>query len=335
MDKGGLSLYLGKGLQGFCMKLVVLLLMVFGLQVSLQANAGTEVELGLPVYSGGTASSFIVPIQVRSGLIIIDGNVNGESGNLVLDTGAKGLVLNSKYFRGQIRTDRTAFGLGGGVSALSYLRQAEVGMDEFIFEKLDADVIDMGAIEDSKKLRIIGLIGFEVLENFEVMINYKDGYLTFSEVDTHGQMIDPMPHTQLKVDSMTFKMGNFIPVLTVTINGVEKHMGLDSGAEVNLLHINNNDDIMGEFNLLRTVKITGADGRKKEALGGKLYRVKVFDKYTCAAMSTMLSNLENFHVIYRTEIDGILGFEFLAPWISSINYRKKMFYLHSFKTERP
>ena len=253
----------------------------------------------------------------------------------MLDTGAKGLVVNSKYFEGNASEAGKAYGLGGHISSVGKLKNVVLEMEEVLFEKIKADVIDLGAIEEKKKVRLLGLLGYEVLKDFELMMNYKDAYLTFSAIDAKGNIIDPMPHTLLKVDSMAIDIGNFIPVLDVSIKGVNKKMGLDTGAEVNLLHINGNEDIMSEFSVLKTMKITGADGRTKDAIAGRLYRLRVFDKYTCAAMATMLSNLENFHAIYESKIDGIIGFEFLAPWITSINYKKKMFYLHSFKTERP
>ncbi len=299
------------------------------------ANGIKFVDLVLPVSVMSLDGGFIVPFQIKDGLVLINGKVDGEEGWLVLDSGARRLVLNSKYFQGTGDASSVAYGLGGNISTLSKIKNAALEFEEVKFERIGADVIDLGAIENSKKVRLIGLLGFEVLNQFEIMYNYREGYLTFSALDERGELINPMPHTQLKVDSMSFSLGNFIPVLTVTINGIEKKMGLDTGAEINLLHINNNDDVLGEFNVIRSIKITGSDGRKKEALAGKLYRIKVFDKYTCGAMSTMLSNLENFHTIYNTKIDGILGFEFLSPWITSINYKKKMFYLHSFKTERP
>lgn len=319
----------------FILQNFLLFTLFFLLIHSVKANDPKLVDLIIPVTTLSAEGSFIVPFQIKDGLVLINGRVDSEEGWLVLDSGARRLVLNSQYFQGTGDASSVAYGLGGNISTLSKIKNAALEFEEVKFERIGADIIDLQAIENSKKVRLIGLLGYEVLNQFEVMYNYREGYLTFSAIDDKGEMINPMPHTQLKVDSMSFSLGNFIPVLTVTINGIEKKMGLDTGAEINLLHINNNDDILGEFNVMRSIKITGSDGRKKEALAGKLYRLKVFDKYTCAAMSTMLSNLENFHTIYNTKIDGILGFEFLSPWITSINYKKKMFYLHSFKTERP
>ncbi|MBK8633147.1 MAG: aspartyl protease family protein [Saprospiraceae bacterium] len=297
-----------------------------------------EVVSGISIQLKGNAlnpSSFIVPIQIKDGLILVEATVNDQKGSLIIDTGAKTLVLNSKYFTGSDVTAEVAYGLGGAISTLA--RQSKVTMDieEINFTDLQADVISLEKIEESKKIRILGLIGYDILEGFETMFNYREGYLTLSQVDKSGEILDVLPHTTLKVDSLTFQLGNFIPVITVDVKGVTKRMGIDTGGEINLLDINRNKDIMSEFQILRTIKISGADGKERNAIAGRMYRIQVFEKFKCAGMSTLLGNLENFDAIYKTKLDGILGYEFLAPWIMSINYRKKKLYIHSFKTERP
>jgi hypothetical protein len=52
-------------------------------------------------------------------------------------------------------------------------------------------------------------------------------------------------------------------------------------------------------------------------------------------MGTVLMNMDNLNKIYRTNLDGILGFEFLSPWLFSINYKKQMLYLHPLKVVVP
>ena len=280
-------------------------------------------------------NGFIIPIRIVDGLIIIQATVNDQTGNLILDTGAKTLVLNESYFHTYQKTNNPAAGLGGEIESVGYLPKVNLETDLLKISNLQADVIPMSVIETKKQITVLGLLGYEVLKSFEIMLNYRESYITLSRVDENGEVIDALPHTRHKVDSMAFEMGNFIPVLNVKINGIPKRMGLDTGAEVNLLDIKKNKDILDNYQITNKIKINGTDNRNFEALAGRLYRVQLFGKYTCGGMATVLTNLDNFEAIYNTRLDGIVGYEMLSPWIFSINYRKKMLYLHHFKSEKP
>lgn len=52
------------------------------------------------------ADSVIIPMKRSGRLFLIEAMADGESGNLVFDTGANGLVLNSTYFRNHVKSVR-------------------------------------------------------------------------------------------------------------------------------------------------------------------------------------------------------------------------------------
>ncbi len=49
----------------------------------------------------------------------------------------------------------------------------------------------------------------------------------------------------------------------------------------------------------------------------------------------IILNMDNLNSIYQSKLDGILGFEFLSPWLFSINYKKQKLYLHQLKVINP
>src|SRR6056297_198076 len=59
------------------------------------------------------ANNIVIPLKRAGNLILIDGKVDGQSGTLILDTGAPGLVLNSTYFR---ESKPAAKGQGQGIT---------------------------------------------------------------------------------------------------------------------------------------------------------------------------------------------------------------------------
>ncbi len=140
---------------------------------------------------------------------------------------------------------------------------------------------------------------------------------------------------EAKKDSLSFTLGNFIPVIDVMVNGVKKKFGIDSGAEINLLDLKKSKDIMAQFQPIKTIRLTGSDGKESDVLAGRLYKLSILEKYRCASMATVLINMDNLNKIYASNLDGILGFEFLSPWLFSINYKKQKLYFHQLKVVNP
>ena len=280
-------------------------------------------------------SGYIVPFTLNGGLIIIQARINDSIGNFIIDTGAEGLVLNSKHFKGSIDESRGYYGVSGRGRTLNVRQNNNVLVEGLDFRDIKADVVDLSFLELKKETKILGLIGYNLLKDFEIMFNYRGRFISLSRLDSKGNVIDPMPFILDKKDSLSFTLGNFIPVIDVTVNGIKKKFGIDSGAEANLLDLKRSKDIMTQFSPIRTIRLTGSDGNDNEVLAGRLYRVAISDLYRCASMATVLMNMGSLNRIYKVDLDGILGFEFLSPWLFSINYKKQQLYLHQLKVINP
>ncbi len=281
-------------------------------------------------------NTVIVPFEIVDGLIVVKAKINdSEEENFIVDTGAKGLVLNSKYYKSYIDKSKQGVGLNGAISDIGESIIDTMLIDELDFMKLSADVVDLNNIELKKKIKVNGLIGYDVLKDYELMFNYYKRYLTFSKLDAKGNIIDAMPHTQNKVDSFNLELARFAPVVEVKINKIAKKMLIDTGSEFNLLNTKKNDDVLGNFTPAKRINISGSEGKNIDAIGGRLYRLSLGDRYKCGALSTVMMDLKNLSKLYGIRLDGILGFEFLSPWIMSINYKKKLLYIHEIKYERP
>lgn len=272
--------------------------------------------------------SVIIPFTYINSLIVLKASVNNVEGNFILDTGANGLVLNDKYFESNLISSNISYGISGSVNQVGKMGVDTIILDDLVIQNIDAEVINLEAVELNKKMKILGLIGYDVLQNFELLFNYRERFMTFSRIDKDGNIMDVLPHILNKKDSFDLELGNFIPMVNVYVEGKVKRMGIDSGAEYNVLDIKRNKDIMIHFKVTNRINIVGTDGKKVQGLAGQLYRLRLNDKYRCGGMATILLKLNNLDEIYQIRLDGILGHPFLAPWIFSINYRKKKLYLH-------
>lgn len=281
-------------------------------------------------------NTVIVPFQLLVGLVVVKAEVDGQRGSFIVDTGANGLVLNERYFEpDRYLAEQQGVGLAGETSALGEREVDSLALEELVFRGVQAQTINLEQLEQNKKTKILGLIGYELLRDFEILFDYGNRILTFSKIDPNGNLLTPLPHTSNKVDSLDFRLGNFIPVIEVTVDGVTQKMGLDTGAEYNLLNTKRWKDIRSSFKILRTIQIANTSEARVEALAGRLSRLVFKDKYHCRSMLTVLTNFKALETIYGTRLDGILGYEFLATWRISINYKKQQLFLHPMNYLRP
>ena len=93
------------------------------------------------------------------------------------------------------------------------------------------------------------MIGYDVLESFEIQFNYHERFITLTNLDKEGNRYETPGHTSERLDSFPIDIGNYIPLLEVIIDGEPKLMGLDTGAEYNLLDIKRNKKRLASFNI--------------------------------------------------------------------------------------
>ncbi|NJC28378.1 aspartyl protease family protein [Neolewinella antarctica] len=268
-------------------------------------------------------NSTVIPFTEVGGQLLIDAVVDGRTGKLILDTGAEGLVLNQKYFSGCARNHTNSKGLFGDVEAAqAWVRQLSVGGLELVPTR--AAVVDLEHLARNHDFQLLGLLGHATLKAYAITLDYRNQVVVFSPANAFS------PFAGQYADSFAFELENFIPVIEVTLAGRSLRMGLDTGAEYNLLDPRHADHATPYFKRERKVRVLSADGRSARIRGGKLYRVLLGQRHTCAAMGTLVVDLSHLEDIYGTELDGILGREFLGPWVFTIDYPRRMLYVHRF-----
>src|SRR6185295_2646899 len=101
-----------------------------------------------------------IPFNRAGNLIIIKGKADSTEGNFILDTGAPGLVLNLTYFRDYTltQTDASQTGITGSSSTAMKTNMRDFSFGTFNYSNIEADVANLGHIENSRNIRILGLI---------------------------------------------------------------------------------------------------------------------------------------------------------------------------------
>lgn len=276
-----------------------------------------------------------IPFKLVGHLIVVEGELLGKQGDFIIDTGSERLILNSKHF--PIKSNRKSkSGMSGVLGSIDNLARKKVDtfhLQNLMIENVNSDTIDLSHIEKSKNFRLLGIIGFNVLKNYEVFIDLYLNQITLSKVDKKGNKLDSRIFLEEIVDSVNFKLRKHTIVLNATIGSKKVKFGLDSGAEFNQLNKKVNKKVLQHFIGFRRMFVLGASDRKVEVLVGKLDNVSLKNSFSLMPMNTILINFDGMHNAYGVFLDGVLGYEFLRQKRTIINYKKEKLYFVDFPNE--
>ncbi|NRB60342.1 MAG: aspartyl protease family protein [Winogradskyella sp.] len=270
-----------------------------------------------------------IPFKVIDQLIIVEVNLLNKKGNFIIDTGSASLILNSKHFRyarKQKDEGKQTSGIHNEIEDVKEKHLRILSIKDINLKKLSADVIDLSHIEKTKKIKVLGIIGHSVLKDFELFIDMHLNQLTISKVDKNGNKLSEKVYAETISDSINFKLKKHTIILDALIGNKKVTFGLDTAAEYNQLNKKLSLDVLDYFYPTNQLSLTGASGKKKKVLVGKLYKVKLNDSIYFGPMKTVLTNLKKMNNAFGTKLDGILGFEFFKQKRTIINYRKKKLY---------
>jgi hypothetical protein len=259
-------------------------------------------------------------------LIAVEARVDTQSGIFFLDTGASDLLLNENYFDGESFSATVSnMGVGGQIGTLSTRRVDTLFWDGLEITSLEGHVVPLTHIEETKRTRVLGILGHEVFRDYEIVIDYGIRQLIVTRVDRKGNRLDPNAIFQVPIDSMDFKLIGHAIVLQAQVNGVKLRFALDTGAELNLLDAKVKRKVLDNFEILRRTTMMGAGQKEIEVLAGILYGVEL-DVEQKIGMRTLLTRMWKVNDAMGTNLDGIFGYEFLFDKRVLINYKKEKLY---------
>ena len=279
------------------------------------------------------ADSVVIPMKRAGRLLLIEAKVDNEIGNFVFDTGANELVFNSTYFRNHVRSDgASSNGITGSVGSVEQITVDKIEFAELTYKKVRADMTNLGHIENRRGIKILGLIGFNMMKDFEILIDTKKNQLKLFRIDKTGNRITP-DKSRFKSDH-TQKITTNSNILFVEgkIGGKNLNFCFDTGAETNVISSHSNKNILNTLTITRRSGLRGAGSAGSDVLFGRMNDFSVGNKQI-KGMETIVSNLDALCEAYGTRIDGILGFNFMEQGIFCINFTKKQFGIQFTKGE--
>jgi predicted aspartyl protease len=268
----------------------------------------------------GSISKLTLPMKRAGNLLLIELTVDDQQGNFILDTGAPHLVLNKTYFRNyQSYGAVFASGITGTTGQGDQIRIEQLDMGGISFRSVDADRINLNHLEEKKGIKILGLLGLNLFKYLELQINLAEGTVTLYRINKKGLPIElDSLHVQGARHVLDMENEQGLLILNSKIKNKNVRFYLDTGAESCVLHSGANKKVFESFDVKNTRKLYGAGGKTLEVVSGYLNNIEI-GSIRLRRIPVTVANLNGLSGVYQTRIDGMLGYEFLAAGIVSIN----------------
>jgi predicted aspartyl protease len=294
-----------------------------------KAAAYSPVE---PIFPDGF-KTLTIPIKRAGNLIIIEAQVDSIAGNFVLDTGAPYLVLNATYFRDMSKIgDQEASGVNGN-SAGSFrteVKDFSLGLD-LHYKRMMADVTDLSAIENSKQIKILGLLGTQLFRKLAITVDHFHNVLYIHKLDARGEI--PANERQFTNPEMVtpFKYMNDVMFLQGSINQKNMWFAFDTGAECNLLSADASKKVLSVMQTITQSAMVGVGGAGKKQLTYANFNELIIGNYRFLNNRILITRLDHLGRAYGYSMDAVLGYDFFARGIFTINFVKKEFEMYIYK----
>lgn len=271
------------------------------------------------------ADSVVIPLKRAGRLLLIEAKVDGEAGNLVFDTGASGVVFNSTYFRSHVKSGgANSTGITGAIGTTEQVTIDKIEFANLVYTKVRADMTNLGHIENRRGMKILGLLGFSLIRDFEIVIDSRRNQLKLYRINKSGDRIVP-PTAPFRPDyGQKIVAESNILLLQGKIGGRNLNFCFDTAAETNVISSYANKNVLGTLTITRRSGLHGAGSAGSEVLFGRMNDFVMGNKQI-SGMETIISNLETLCEAYGTKIDGMLGFNFMEQGVICINFVKKQF----------
>ncbi len=270
-----------------------------------------------------------IPFKLIDHLIVVEAEISNKKGNFIIDTGSETLILNKVHFSNLYsyqKKDRVSSGVMHSVEDTYEKHIKEFKLQNFKLENKKSDIIDLSHIEKSKKIKLLGVIGYSILKDYEIFVDMYLNQITLTKVDVFGIKLDKHVYLEKITDSLDFNLKNHTIVVNGTINNQKVRLGIDTAAEFNQINKSINKKVLKYFIPKKRLRLTGVGDKKIEVLAGKLHRIKLSETTYFGPMFTVLTNLNKMNEAFGTNLDGILGYEFFAQKRTIINYQKEKLY---------
>ena len=197
------------------------------------------------------------------------------------------------------------------------------------YYKVEADLVNLGHIENSKGIKILGLLGMQLFKQFEMIIDYEKSVIYLHLISKKERTVyksemlkDTSTYTTVPIEIFEDKILTYM-----YLAGKKLRFIIDTGAESNVLDSRLSNKIFSHFVISRRVLLNGSGAKKSGSIvwGYERYENRK-SKFQLISRSHP-QTLEKMCYSYDTCLDGMLGFDFLSLHKIGFNFAINKMYI--------
>ena len=268
------------------------------------------------------------PAQLRNGLLLVEAEVDGRRGTFLLDTGAPALVLNKREFPAPATETTLAaagsVGVNGHLAGLSYHVTQRFDWQGIKFQNKEVPTLDLTSLE--QKLggtTLLGLIGYNLLSQYALTLDYRAGKVLLRQPDPAAAP----PAALLRVP---FTLSGHLPVVTMSAGGQTFRVGVDCGAQTNLLDQQYEAGLAHLLRRASTAQLSGADAAARTVTTARLPEVRLAGPLAFRKQATVFADMAPLNQNPNREaLQGLVGYPLLSQYRPTIDYVNKQLYFNA------
>jgi hypothetical protein len=276
-------------------------------------------------------SSCVIPFTRVGNLILVKARIDSIVGNFILDTGAPHLILNITYFRDYPLTqhqDEWQTGSTGTGAPINRTMIDKFTLGTIHYSRAEADVINLGHLENSKGVKILGLLGVNLFKQCEIIIDYEKSliYLHHIRRKEASSYKSEQLNDEAAYNTIPFDLKENKIITYSEMSGKKLRFVIDYGAETNLLDSRLPDRIFEQVEISGRTTLLGTGNKRVEAVTGILKGLRIANR-DIASLPIIITNMEKTCFSLNGCADGVLGYDFLSLQKIGFNFVQRKMYI--------
>ncbi|QKG58529.1 aspartyl protease family protein [Hymenobacter sp. BRD128] len=275
-----------------------------------------------------TPPSVVAPARVLDGLLLVEAEVDGRRGNFLLDTGAPALVLNQREFAAPAPEASPAAtggtGVNGKMAGMSHHLVQHFDWQGISFQQKAVPTLDLTSLQQKLGgLTLLGLIGYNILNQYALTLDYRGGQVRLRKPD----LAAAPPAALMRVP---FTLSGHLPVVALTVGGQTFQVGVDCGAQANLLDQQYQAGLARVLRRASTAQLSGADATARTVATARLPEVRLAGPLVFRKQATVFADMAHLNQNpNRAPLQGLVGYPLLSQYCPTIDYVNKELYFNA------
>lgn len=261
-------------------------------------------------------------------LVLVEAEVAGKIGYFLLDTGASHLTLNNQHFNPNGKNTISGHFSDAHHQNLpsSWIKVQQFRLGDLSRTNFFTPTADLNIFEKILQIELLGLIGMDVIRDYQIVIDYDKQQFSLLKLDKKGI---PLSNNYRSPTDYTIDItvSGHLPVLRAQI-GSKKNLklALDTGASVNLINSALKRKIEEEISVLKSVKIADTNNQIQTTEAAIINHITLSDKIILHNWEATFSNINHLN-IQPIQIDGLVGAKLLKDKVIALNMKQKKLFL--------